>query len=109
MRVYRDTKYKLIWNIAYKLDYPFASDLWKASSWQAQYKKGLDAPYGNKTVQQYIQRPKFELYDIQSDPDEAYNLAEKDEFAEVLQVYKDKLKDRQKFLGDPWIMKWDYE
>ena len=109
MRVYRDRKYKLIWNIAHKLDYPFAADLWIASSWQAQFKKGLDAPYGNKTVGQYIQRPKFELYDIQSDPDEAYNLAEKDEFAEILQVYKDKLKDRQKSLDDPWIMKWEYE
>ena len=109
MRVYRDTKYKLIWNIAHKLDYPFAADLWIASSWQAQFNKGLDAPYGNKTVGQYIQRPKFELYDIQSDPDEAYNLAQKKEFAEILQIYKDKLKQRQKSLGDPWIMKWDYE
>lgn len=109
MRVYRDRKYKLIWNIAHKLDYPFAADLWKASSWQAQFQKGLDASYGNKTVGQYIQRPKFELYDMQSDPDEAYNLAEKEEFAEVLQLYKDKLKDRQKSLSDPWIMKWDYE
>jgi len=109
MRVYRDTKYKLIWNIAYKLDYPFASDLWIASSWQAQFKQGLDAPYGNKTVRQYLQRPQFELYDIQSDPDEAYNLAEKEQFAELLEVYKGKLKDRQKSLNDPWIMKWDYE
>ncbi len=109
MRVLRDRKYKLIWNIAYKLDYPFAADLWKASSWQAQFQKGLDASYGNKTVGQYIQRPQFELYDMQSDPDEAYNLAEKEEFAEVLQLYKDKLKDRQKLLNDPWIMKWDYE
>ncbi len=109
MRVYRDTKYKLIWNIAHKLDYPFASDLWIASSWQAQYKKGLDAPYGNKTVVQYIQRPKFELYDVQSDPDEAYNLAGKEEFAEILKIYQNKLKDRQKELDDPWVMKWEYE
>lgn len=109
MRVYRDRKYKLIWNIAHKLDYPFASDLWKASSWQAQFQKGMDASYGNKTVEQYIRRPKFELYDIQSDPDEAYNLAPKEEFAEILQVYQDKLKNHQKSLGDPWIIKWQYE
>ena len=35
-----DDKYKLIWNIAYPLPYPFASDLWAASSWQAQWAKG---------------------------------------------------------------------
>ena len=50
MRVIRDRKYKLIWNIAHPLPYPFASDLWAASSWQAQWEKGKDAPYGRMTV-----------------------------------------------------------
>ena len=80
MRVVRDQKYKLIWNIAYPLPYPFASDLWAASSWQAQWALGKDANYGNKTVDQY-----------------------------VLKKYKDKLKQMQKEMEDPWIMKWDYE
>ena len=40
MRVVRDKQYKLIWNIAHPLPYPFASDLWAASSWQAQFRKG---------------------------------------------------------------------
>ena len=30
MRVVRDSNYKLIWNIAHQLPYPFASDLWAA-------------------------------------------------------------------------------
>ena len=109
MRVVRDKKYKLIWNIAHKLDYPFASDLWIASSWQAQYKKGLDAPYGKKTVGNYISRPQFELYDIESDPDESYNLALKPEFAELLKTYQSKLRQQQESLDDPWIIKWKYE
>ncbi|RYD50154.1 MAG: heparan N-sulfatase, partial [Verrucomicrobiaceae bacterium] len=50
MRAIRDRRYKLIWNIASPLPYPFASDLWAASTWQAQYQKGLDAPYGKRTV-----------------------------------------------------------
>ncbi len=109
MRVVRDKQYKLIWNIAHGLPYPFASDLWAASSWQAQFRKGLDAPYGKKTVGQYIHRPKFELYDIQKDPDEANNLAEDPQYAEVLTRYQQKLKAFQKEMDDPWIMKWDYE
>ena len=109
MRVVRDKKYKLIWNIAHKLDYPFASDLWVASSWQAQFQKGEDAPYGQKTVGEYLHRPAFELYNIQTDPHEAYNLADNPEFAEVLASYKKKLRQQQEKLEDPWVLKWKYE
>ena len=109
MRVYRDRKYKLIWNIAYGQPYPFASDLWSASTWQAQYAKGMDAPFGQKTVKEYIHRPKFELYAIDKDPHEGKNLANDPEYAEVLKKYQDLLKESQKELNDPWIMKWRYE
>ena len=109
MRVIRDSEYKLIWNIANGLPYPFASDLWIASSWQAQLDKGMDAPYGQKTVGEYINRPKFELYRIDEDPWEKNNLAANPEYAEVLKEYQEKLKNKQKELDDPWIMKWRYE
>ncbi len=109
MRVYRDKRFKLIWNIAHKLDYPFASDLWAASSWQAQLKKGEDAPYGTRTVGEYIQRPEFELFNMETDPHESLNLANDPAYAEVLEDYKAKLKAKQKELNDPWIMKWSYE
>ncbi len=109
MRVVRDTKYKLIWNIAHPLPYPFASDLWAASSWQAQWAKGKDAPYGNMTVDRYVHRPQFELFDIAADPYETTNLADSEGHADVLKIYKAKLKTMQKEMQDPWIMKWDYE
>lgn len=109
MRVYRDKHFKLIWNIAHKLDYPFASDLWAASSWQAQYQKGEDAPYGNKTVGEYIHRPEFEFFNIETDPEETLNLANDPAYAEKLEEYKAKLKAKQKELDDPWIMKWSYQ
>lgn len=109
MRVVRDRKYKLIWNIAHPLPFPFASDLWDASTWQAQLEKGKDAPYGRKTVGQYIQRPAFELFDIEKDPDESKNLADSPDHADDLKNYKAKLKALQKELSDPWVMKWDYE
>lgn len=109
MRVVRDRQYKLIWNIASGLPFPFASDLWAASSWQAQYQKGPNAPYGQKTVEQYRLRPAFELYDMQSDALERVNLADDPRYAEVLQRYQSKLKEFQRKMEDPWIMKWDYE
>ncbi|MFV1994639.1 MAG: sulfatase [Verrucomicrobiales bacterium] len=109
MRVVRDSKFKLIWNIAHQLPYPFASDLWAASTFQAQYAKGMDAPYGQKTVGEYIHRPAFELYAIDKDPNESTNLADNPEYAEVLKKYKAKLKAFQREMDDPWIMKWNYE
>jgi N-sulfoglucosamine sulfohydrolase len=109
MRVYRDRKYKIIWNIAHGQPYPFASDLWAASSWQAQWDKGKDAPYGGKTVDGYINRPAFELYAIDKDPNESTNLADNPEHAATLQTYKDKLKALQEKVKDPWRMKWRYE
>jgi N-sulfoglucosamine sulfohydrolase len=109
MRVVRDNQYKLIWNIAHGLPYPFASDLWVASSWQAQFQKGLDAPYGLKTVGQYIHRPKFELYHIAIDPNESTNLADSPGSAEILLEYQERLKQYQREMDDPWIIKWQYE
>ncbi len=109
MRTIRDRKYKLIWNIAYQLPYPFASDLWSASTWQAQLAKGKDANYGQKTVDQYINRPRFELYDMENDPYEARNLALEPQYAETLKIYQEKLKAFQKESDDPWILKWQYE
>ena len=109
MRVLRDRRYKLIWNVAHNQPYPFASDLWAASSWRAQWKKGAEAPYGVKTVGEYIHRPQFELYHVASDPEESRNLAGAADHAAVLAAMKDRLREIQRATGDPWVMKWDYE
>ncbi len=109
MRVVHERRYKLIWNIAHDLPYPFASDLWAAPTWQAQYRKGMDAMYGQRTVGQYIHRPEFELFDLQRDPNETRNLAADPAYAETLARLQAKLKAFQQRTGDPWIVKWDYE
>jgi N-sulfoglucosamine sulfohydrolase len=109
MRSIRDERYKLIWNIAHPLPFPFASDLWSAATWQAQFKLGKEANYGVRTVGAYIQRPPFELYDMQYDPEERKNLAADPTHAETLNSYKAKLKEFQTQLNDPWVLKWEYE
>lgn len=109
MRVIRTRQYKLIWNIAHPLPFPFASDLWAAATWQAQYKLGVDAPYGAKTVRSYVHRPQFELFDLQADPHEGQNLAADPKYAEVRDELLAKLKAFEKRTHDPWILKWEYE
>jgi N-sulfoglucosamine sulfohydrolase len=103
MRVVRRRRYKLIWNIAHGLDYPFASDLWAASTWQATIKAGRKH-YGKRTVEAYLHRPKFELYDLQNDPDEVKNLADDPKHAKVLADLKTELKAFQKRTNDPSVL-----
>jgi N-sulfoglucosamine sulfohydrolase len=109
MRVVRTEKYKLIYNIAHPLPFPFASDLWEAPTWQDVFAKGPDAKYGPRTVAAYIHRPRFELYDLESDPDEIKNLAASPGHKQTLVDLTAKLKAFQKRTQDPWILKWDYE
>lgn len=108
MRVVRQRRYKLLWNIAHGLEYPFASDLWAASTWQATLRRGAKY-YGKRTVDAYLHRPKFELYDLQNDPHEVNNLADNPKYSEVLGELKEELKAFQKRTKDPWITKWQYE
>ena len=108
MKVVRGRKYKLIWNIAHGLEYPFASDLFASATWQGLLASGSDT-YARRKIDAYLHRPKFELYDLESDPDEVVNLADSAEHAEVLAELQGKLKAFQKRTKDPWIMKWKYE
>jgi N-sulfoglucosamine sulfohydrolase len=109
MRAVRDREWKLIWNIAHPLPYPFATDLWAASSWQAQLRQSLDAPYGRTTVGGYIHRPRFELYHVASDPDETTNLVDDPDHAATLDHYMKLLRQMQESSGDRWVSKWEYE
>jgi N-sulfoglucosamine sulfohydrolase len=82
--------------------------LWEASTWQATIQRG-EKYYGKRTVEAYIHRPKFELYDLENDPDEVKNLADNPKYKRVLTRLKAKLKAFQKRTKDPWILKWEYE
>jgi N-sulfoglucosamine sulfohydrolase len=109
MRVVRTRDYKLIWNIAAPLPYPFASDLWAAPAWQDRYRQGPETLYGKRTVKDYIHRPTFELYDLKADPDETKNLAAEARYAKLLAEMKAELKAFQERTEDPWVLKWEYE
>jgi len=108
MRVVRERRFKLIWNIAHGLEYPFASDLWGSATWQATIR---DKPrlYGKRTVDAYLHRPRFELYDLQNDPHEVKNLADDPQYKGELERLQAKLKAFQQQTKDPWLLKWDRE
>ena len=109
MKVVQDRRYKLIWNVAYQLPYPFASDLWTASTWKECYDQGPETMYGKRSVHRYIHRPQFELFDLVADPDEIVNLADLPEHSALLETMQARMKNYQLSTQDPWIMKWDYQ
>ncbi len=108
MRVVRARRYKLLWNIAHGLAYPFASDLYSSATWQGVLMRG-DTMYGKRTVDAYLHRPEFELYDLEEDPHEVNNLADDPAHAETLKKLQGKLRTFQETTKDPWILKWEYE
>jgi N-sulfoglucosamine sulfohydrolase len=109
MRVVRTRKHKLIVNLAHQLPFPFASDLWASSAWQDALRRGPDAAWGKRTVKSYQHRPRFELFDLEADPDEVRNLADDPAHAKLLASLQDRVKTFQQRTRDPWILKWERE
>jgi N-sulfoglucosamine sulfohydrolase len=108
MRSIRTRKHRYILNIAHELPYPFASDLFDSPTWQGVLARH-DRQYGRRTVDAYIHRPRHELYDLESDPHEVVNLADRPDHAKLLGDLQEKVRVWQKQTGDPWFIKYQHE
>lgn len=108
MRVCRSGNYKLIWNIDWRQEYPFASDLWAASTWQGIYRNKIKK-YGERKVKDFMFRQEFELYDLSTDPGEIKNLSTKRKYKEILDSMKAKLHKFQAETNDPWVIMWNHD
>jgi N-sulfoglucosamine sulfohydrolase len=108
MRAVRTRKFKYIRNLAYKLDFPFASDLYHSTTWQGILKRG-DRKLGVRSLETFLRRPLEELYRVEKDPHETRNLAGQPAHAKTLQALRKKLRAMQERTGDPWLVKYQYE
>ncbi len=108
MRSVISGRHKLIFNIANPLPYPFASDLYASPTWQMALQTKLTL-YGKRSTSAYLHRPRYELYDLEADPDELHNLADDSQHAQRFAELQDKLKVWQQQTRDPWESKWEYE
>jgi len=106
MRVVRQRKYKLIWNIAYEQEQPVSRDIRNSSTWQSLVRRGKKY-MGKRPIEAFLHRPEFELYDLENDPDEIHNLADDPKFAEVLASLQSKIQAFQERTEDPWIISWE--
>jgi N-sulfoglucosamine sulfohydrolase len=100
MRAIRTRRYKLIWNVEYVLNYP--GPVIENRSLFAESKK----VFAKRSIQSYVKRPQFELYDLEKDPDEVVNLAANEAYADIFEDLTLKLKNFIETTNDPWAIKW---
>ena len=103
MRTIVTDKYKLIANLDHEKAYPFASDLWGSPSWQ-HIRTGKLKMMGERSVEAYLHRPKEELYDLTSDPNELTNLAGDRSQSATLIDLRERLRTWQVETNDPWTI-----
>lgn len=108
MRSVRTRRHKLIHNLASGLQFPFALDLIQSPTWISVQQSGATI-YGRRPIAQFLRRPEYELYDLETDPAEVTNLADAPEQQAVKRALVEKLKAFQAATKDPWIHKWTYE
>ena len=107
MRVVRTHRWKFIFNIAWKLDFPTASDLHMSATWQSTVREA--SGLGDRDVEDYLHRPRFELYDLEADPNELVNVADDPANAEQVAEFVTLVQNFQLATNDPWFHKWIYE
>jgi N-sulfoglucosamine sulfohydrolase len=103
MRSVTTRQHKYILNLAHQLEYPQPSDLWGSATWQGIRQRG-DKMLGQRSVADYLHRPREELYDLTKDPNELKNLAGDPGHAEVLTRLRERIRAWQMETGDPWTI-----
>lgn len=106
-RILRTKRFKYHRNICWKLDFPFAADLFASHSWQA-IRNAYDQKnikIGSRSLSSYIRRGPEELYDLEADPLEVNNLAKNPEYTGVLLKLRNKLEEWQRTSQDPWLLR----
>jgi N-sulfoglucosamine sulfohydrolase len=105
-RFIRNRRYKYHRNLAWRLDFPFAADLYGSLSWEdirnIDSTKG-DTLIGGRKLRDYFFRPPEELYDLENDPNEIHNLVKDPEHAAILENLRGKLEEWQLRTEDPWL------
>ncbi|KAJ6051778.1 uncharacterized protein N7446_006414 [Penicillium canescens] len=103
-RMMRNRRYKYHRNIAWRLDFPFAADIYGSLTWE-EIRNAENCPkmIGSRPLKDYFFRPAEELYDIQADSDEVRNLVGEAEYQSVLEEMRATVEKWQRRTEDAWL------
>jgi N-sulfoglucosamine sulfohydrolase len=103
-RFIRDRRYKYHRNLAWRLDFPFASDIYGSLSWEdIRNSNESEIKIGQRKLKDYFFRGPEELYDLVNDPLEVNNLAGDPQHGPLLAKLRSDLEEWQQRTEDPWL------
>lgn len=101
-RFMRTDRFKYHRNIAWRLDFPFAADIYGSLTWE-DIRNSDSRMIGSRALKDYFFRPSEELYDVLADPQEVRNLAKDPEYAAVLDDMRAQVEAWQRRTEDAWL------
>lgn len=106
-RYVRNRRFKYHRNLAWRLDFPFAADMYGSLSWEdiRDMEKNPEQTVGGRPLKDYFFRPAEELYDLEADPRELKNIAADPAHKETLEELRKALEAWQVRSDDVWLMK----
>ena len=104
-RFIRTIRYKYHRNIAWKLDFPFSTDIYASLSWEGIRNSSDPVMIGGRALKAYISRPAEELYDLEEDPSEVVNLALDPVYRELVLDFRAQLEEWQRLTKDAWLFR----
>ena len=101
-RVLRERRYKFVRNLAWQMDRPLPTDLFRSPTWQA-VRRGHLEMMGRRPTREFVTRRREALYDIQVDPMETNNIIDDPALADVVRRMRERLTDFRRRTRDPWL------
>lgn len=105
MRAIRNTRFKLIHNLYFKMPFMIDQDFYVSPSFQDLLNRTMQERPTNwfKSLKDYYYRSEWELFDLVHDSQEKSNIAGAPAYKSIFAELKKKLLDWQKATNDPWI------
>ena len=101
-RVLRGRRYKYVRNLAYQLDTPLPSDLFRSISWTAVRDDNIEM-LGQRPREGFLHQDREALFDIQNDPSESKNLIGNAELADTVSEMRRKVMNFRNRTKAPWL------
>ena len=104
MRVLRTQQYKLIHNLNFRMPFAIDQDFFVSPTFQDLLNRTVkgEETHWYKKLDSYYYRDEWELFNLQSDPEELNNVAGDPNYASVLKTLQEKLRSWQHSTNDPW-------
>lgn len=101
-RVLRRRRYKYVRNLAYQLETPLPSDLFRSISWTAVRDDNIQQ-LGDRQREDFVHQSREALFDMQNDPAESNNLIDDPELQDIANEMRRKVIEFRRKTKDPWL------